>query len=56
MSKIQIIAKKIGEDFIVKLVDDVPMSIAHAYASPNVDDWSESTDNEMDSIIVHGSY
>jgi hypothetical protein len=56
-SKIQRITKFFGDDFIVNRVDDAPMSIAHAYASPHVDDWSESAYNEMNSIIVeHGSY
>jgi hypothetical protein len=56
-SKIQRITKFFGDDFIVNLADDGPMSIAHAYASTNVDDSSESSDNKMESIIMkQGSY
>jgi hypothetical protein len=36
-----------GDDFIVYLVDDTPMSIAEAFASPDADDWKEAVQNEI---------
>jgi hypothetical protein len=38
------------------LVDDTPMSIAEAYASPDADDWNEVVHNEMDSILSNGTW
>ena len=40
-SKRQSIAKSFGDDFTVYLVDDTPITIAEAYASPDADDWKE---------------
>ena len=36
-SKRQRIAKSFGEDFTVYLIDDTPMTIAEAYASPDAE-------------------
>jgi hypothetical protein len=47
-------AKSFSDDLIVYLVDDTLMSIAEAYASPDADDWKESVQNEMDSILSNG--
>jgi hypothetical protein len=49
-------AKSFGDDFIVYLVDDTPTSIAEAYASPDVDDWKEAVQNEMDLILSNGAW
>jgi hypothetical protein len=54
-SKRQRNAKSFGDDFIVYLVDDTPMSITEAYASPGADDWKEPVQNEMDSIFSNGT-
>ena len=40
-SKRQMVAKSFGDDFIVYLVDDIPTTIAEAYASLDADDWKE---------------
>ena len=40
-SKRQKFAKSFGDGFIVYLVDDIPTTIAEAYASPDADDWKE---------------
>jgi hypothetical protein len=38
------------------LVDDTPMSIAEAYASPDADDWKEAVHNEIDSNLSNGTW
>ena len=54
-NKRQRIAKSFGDDFIVYLVDDIPTSIAEAYASPDVDDWKEVVRSDMDTILSNGT-
>jgi hypothetical protein len=41
------------DDFIVYLVDDTPISILEAYASPNAGYWKVAICNEMDSILAN---
>ena len=55
-SKRQRTEKSFGDDFIVYLVDNTPMTIAKAFASPDADDWKEDVHNEMDSIISNGTW
>ena len=55
-SKRQSIAKSFGDDFTVYLVDDTPITIAEAYASPDADDWKEAVQSEMDSILSNGTW
>ena len=47
--------QRIGDDFTVYLVDNTPTSIAEVYASPNVDNWKEAIQSEMDSILFNGT-
>ena len=53
-SKRQRIGKFFGDDFTVYLVDDTPISITEAYASPNTNDWKEVVCSEMDSNLLNG--
>ena len=55
-SKRQRIAKSFGDDFIVYLVDDTPTNIAEAYASPDADDWKETVQSEMNSILSNDTW
>jgi len=41
-SKRQRVEKSFSDDFIVYLIDDTPMTIAKAYASPDLDYWKDS--------------
>ena len=54
-SKRQRVAKFFGDDFTVYLVNDTPTTIAEAYASPDVYDWKEAVQSEMDSILSNGT-
>jgi hypothetical protein len=54
-SKRQRVVKLFGDNFTMYLVDDIPTSIAEAYASPDADDWKEVVHNEMDSILSNGT-
>jgi hypothetical protein len=38
------------------LVDDTPTTITKAFASPDADDWKEPIQNEMDSILLNGTW
>jgi hypothetical protein len=55
-SKRQRVAKSFGNDYIVYLVDDTPMTIEHAYSSPDADLWKEAVKSEMDSIMSNGTW
>ena len=48
--------KSFGNDFTVYLVDNTPTSIAEAYASSDADDWKETVQSEMDSILSNGTW
>jgi hypothetical protein len=48
--------KSFGDDFIVYLVDDTPTTIAEAFASPDADDWKEAVQNEMDLVLLNGTW
>ena len=37
-------------------MDDTPITIAEAFASPDADDWKEAVQNEMDSILANGTW
>ena len=54
-SKRQMTAKSFGDDFIVYLVDDTPITIEEAYSSPDADYWKEAVRSEMDSIMSNGT-
>jgi hypothetical protein len=54
-SKRQRIEKSFGEDFTVYLIDDTPMTIAEAYASPDAEYWKHAIHSEMDSITANGT-
>ena len=54
-SKRQRIEKSFGDDFNMYFVDNTPTSIAEVYASPNVDNWKEAIQSEMDSILFNGT-
>jgi len=55
-SKRQRVEKSFGDDFIVYLIDDTPMTIAEAYASPDVDYWKDAVRSEMNSITTNGTW
>jgi len=55
-SKRQRVAKSFGDDFTVYVVDDTPTTIAEAYASPDADDWKETVQSEMDSILSNSTW
>jgi hypothetical protein len=55
-SKRQRIAKSFENNYIMYLVDDTPMTIEHAYSSPNGDLWKEVVKSEMDSIMSNGTW
>ena len=55
-SKRQRVVKFFGDDFTVYLVDDTPITIAEAYASPDADDWKVAVQSEMDSILSNGTW
>ncbi|WVZ82630.1 hypothetical protein U9M48_029876 [Paspalum notatum var. saurae] len=55
-SKRQRVEKSFGNDFIVYLVDDTPMSISEAYASSDADNWKEAVQSELDSILSNGTW
>jgi hypothetical protein len=44
------VAKSVGVDFILYLVDDTLTSIVREYASPDADDWKEAIHNEINLI------
>jgi len=51
-SKIQSIAKSFGKDFTVYLMDDTPMTIVEAFASPDAEYWKDAVRSGMDSITL----
>jgi hypothetical protein len=55
-SKRQRVAKSFGEDYIIYLVDDTPITIAEAYSSLDADLWKEAVQSEMDSIMSNGTW
>ncbi|WVZ99779.1 hypothetical protein U9M48_045029 [Paspalum notatum var. saurae] len=55
-SKRQRVAKSFGNDFIVYLVDNTPTSISEAYASPDANNWRETVQSELDSILSNGTW
>src|SRR4029079_18985091 len=55
-SKRQRIVKSFGDNFTVYLVDNTPTSIVEAYASSDADDWKETVQSEMDSILSNGTW
>ncbi|WVZ99677.1 LOW QUALITY PROTEIN: hypothetical protein U9M48_044940 [Paspalum notatum var. saurae] len=55
-SKRQRVEKSFGNDFIVYLVDDTPMSLSEAYASSDADNWKEAVQSELDSILSNGTW
>jgi len=55
-SKRQNVQKSFGDDFIVYLVDDVPTTLADAYASSDADYWKEAVRSEMDSIMTNETW
>jgi hypothetical protein len=46
-SKGQRVEKSFGDDFIIYLVDDVPKTLADAYASSDAEYWKEAVRSEM---------
>jgi hypothetical protein len=54
-SKRQRAAKFFGEDFIIYLMDDTPITIVEAYSSFDADLWKEVVQSEMDSILSNGT-
>jgi hypothetical protein len=55
-SKRQRTEKSFGDDFTVYLVDDTPKTLSKAYASPDAEYWKEAVGNEMDSILINGTW
>ena len=55
-SKRQRVEKFFGDDFTVYLVDDTPTTIIEAYAAPDADDWKETVQSEIDSILPNGTW
>ena len=55
-SKRQKVQKSFGDDFIVYLVDDVPTTLADAYASSDANYWKEAVRSEMDSIMINETW
>jgi hypothetical protein len=55
-SKRQRTTKSFGDDFIVYLIDDTPITILEAFTSPDADDWKESVRSELDSILSNGTW
>jgi hypothetical protein len=47
---------KIGDDFIVYLVYDVPKTLSQAYECPDADYWKDAIHSEMDSIMSNGTW
>jgi hypothetical protein len=54
-SKRQRVRKSFGDDYIVYLVDDTPMTIEQAYSSLDADLWKEAIRSQMDSIMSNGT-
>ena len=55
-SKRQRTAKSFGDDYIVYLVDETPMTIEETYSSPDIDLWKEVIRSEMDSVMSNGTW
>jgi hypothetical protein len=55
-SKRQRTEKSFGDDFIIYLVDDTPMTISEAYSSCDADYWKEEVRSEVDSIMSNGTW
>jgi hypothetical protein len=55
-SKRPMTAKFFSDDFTVYLVDNIPKTIAEAFASPDADDWKEAVRSEMDSILSNDTW
>jgi hypothetical protein len=50
------IAKSLGDDFTVYLVNDTPKIIIEAFASPDADDWKEAVYSEINSILSNETW
>jgi hypothetical protein len=50
------IAKSFGEGFTVYIVEDTPIIIVEAYASPDAEYWKDVVHSEMDSITANGTW
>jgi hypothetical protein len=50
------ITKFFGDDYIVYLVDDTPITIEEAYSSPDADFWKEAIRSEMNSIMSNETW
>jgi hypothetical protein len=48
--------KSFGNDFTVYLMDDTPKTLSEAYASPDAKYWKEAVRNEMNSILINGTW
>jgi hypothetical protein len=55
-SKRQRVEKSFGDDFIVYLVDDTQKTLTEAYASLDAEHWKEPVQNEMESILINGTW
>jgi hypothetical protein len=55
-SKRRRVAKSFGDDYIVYLMDDTPMTMEHAYSSPDADLWKEAVWSKMDSIMSNETW
>jgi hypothetical protein len=55
-SKRQRVEKSFSDDFIVYLVDDTPKTFTEAYASLDAEHWKEAVQNEMESILINGTW
>ena len=55
-SKRQRTTKSFGDDYIVYLVDDRPMTIEEAYFSPDADLWKKVVWSEIDSIMSNRTW
>jgi hypothetical protein len=55
-SKRQRVAKSFGDEYIVYLVDNTPITIEEAFSSPDADLWKEAVRSEMESIMSNGTW
>jgi hypothetical protein len=55
-SKRQRVEKSFGGDFIAYLMDDTPKTLTEAYASLDAEHWKEAIQNEMESILINGTW
>jgi hypothetical protein len=54
-SKRQRVAKSFGDDYIVYLVDNTPITIEEPFSSPDADLWKEVR-SDMESIMSNGTW